>query len=487
MKTHGKIFFWNTLNKTKQEFLPIKEGQVSMYTCGPTVYNYAHIGNLRSYFMSDLIKRVLALNGLSVKQIMNITDIGHLTGDNDDSGEDKMVNALKRENKELTIENLKNLGEFYFAKFKEDLESMNILFPDQFVFASDETAEYSRLIEDLLKKGVAYKTSNTIYFDTTKIANYGAFGGSSSTEHSRIGIDKEKKNLQDFALWKFSENNKVGFHSTLGRGFPGWHIECTAMSLKYLGQHFDIHTGGVDHIGVHHTNEIAQAEALTGENPANFWIHNEHLTIRDEKMAKSGDNFLSLQKIKNLGVPPLSYRYFLLTSRYSTRIDYSPEALQASDVAYKKILNAVENLDTREGIILDSYRGRFLEAVNDDLDTPKAVALLWEILKDDELSEEDKKATVFYFDQVLGLNLKEAKKEEVAVSDEVKSLLRDRKKARVEKNWHKSDDIREKIKNLGYEINDKGENQELTKVDIFTKKSKSADLQDFTPSHEEIF
>ena len=461
MKTHGKIFFWNTLNKTKQEFLPIKAGQVSMYTCGPTVYNYAHIGNLRSYVMSDLIKRVLILNGLSVKQIMNITDIGHLTGDADDSGEDKMVNALKRENKALTIENLKNLGEFYVAKFKEDLESMNILFPDQFVFASDEIEEYSRLIEDLLKKGVAYKTSSTIYFDTTKIPNYGAFGGSASTEHSRIGIDKEKRNAQDFALWKFSENDKVGFKSTLGRGFPGWHIECTAMSFKYLGHKFDIHTGGVDHIGVHHTNEIAQAEALTGENPATFWIHNEHLTMHNEKMSKSDDNFLSLQRIKEIGITPLAYRYFLLGARYSTRVDYSLEALKASDTAYQKILNAVVNLDTREGIVLDNYRSKFLEAVNDDLDTPKALALLWELLKDEEISKEDKKATVFYFDEVLGLNLKNAKKKGVVISDEARILLEDRKKARAEKDWHKSDEIRDKLKHLGFEVKDVGEEQVL--------------------------
>ncbi len=461
MKTSKEIFFWNTLNKTKQEFVPLKEGEVSMYTCGPTVYNYAHIGNLRSYLMADLIKRVFLLNGLKVKQIMNITDIGHLTGDTDDSGEDKMVNALKRENKALTIENLKNLGEFYFAKFKEDLEEMNILFPENFIFASDETAEYSRLIEELLEKGVAYKTSSTIYFDTTKIPNYGAFGGSASTEHGRIEQDLEKKHPEDFALWKFSENEKVGFNSPLGRGFPGWHIECTAMSFKYLGHKFDIHTGGVDHIGVHHTNEIAQAEALTGENPATFWIHNEHLTMKGAKMAKSADGFLSLGKIKELGIPSLSYRYFLLTARYSTRVDYSLEALKASDTAYQKILNAVVNLDTREGIILDTYRSKFLDAVNDDLDTPKALALLWELLKDEEISKEDKKATVFYFDEVLGLNLRNAKKRGVVISDEVRILLEDRKKAREEKDWHKSDEIRDKLKHLGFEVKDVGEEQEI--------------------------
>ena len=461
MKTSKEVFFWNTLNKAKQEFVPLKEGEVSMYTCGPTVYNYAHIGNLRSYVMADLIKRVLLLNGLKVKQIMNITDIGHLTGDADDSGEDKMVNALKRENKALTIENLKNLGEFYFAKFKEDLEAMNILFPDNFIFASDETAEYSRLIKDLLEKGVAYKTTSTIYFDTTKIANYGAFGGSASTEHGRIEADPEKKHPEDFALWKFSEDEKVGFNSPLGRGFPGWHIECTAMSFKYLGKKFDIHTGGVDHIGVHHTNEIAQAEALTGENPANFWIHNEHLTMKGAKMAKSADGFLSLQKIKELGVSALSYRYFLLTARYSTRVDYSIEALKASDTAYQKVLNAVANLDTREGIVLDTYRSKFLDAVNDDLDTPKALALLWELLKDDGISKEDKKATVFYLDEVLGLNLRNAKKEGVVISDEVRVLLEDRKKARLEKDWQKSDELRDKLKHLGFEVKDVGEEQVL--------------------------
>lgn len=460
MEKHKKIFFWNTFNKTKQEFVPIHEGKVLMYTCGPTVYNYAHIGNLRSYLMSDMIKRVLLINGLEVEQIMNITDIGHLTGDNHDAGEDKMVNALKRENKTLTIENLKNLGEFYFARFKEDLEEMNIIFPDRFVFASEEIKEYSKLIADLLAKDIAYKTASTIYFDTSKV-NYGALGGSASSEHSRIGVDTEKRNPEDFALWKFSEKDKVGFESSLGRGFPGWHIECTAISLKYLGKKFDIHTGGVDHVSVHHNNEIAQAEALVGDNPSNFWIHNEHLTMRNEKMAKSGDHFITLQKIKEMGVSPLAYRYFLLTARYSTRVDYSPEALQGSTIAYKKVLEMVQNLDTREGIVLDTYRNKFLDAINDDLDTPKALALLWELLKDEKISKEDKKATIFYFDEFLGLNLKNTQKIGVVISDELRTLLEERKKAREEKDWHRSDEIREKIKKLGYEVVDQNDTQEI--------------------------
>ena len=274
-KSNQKIFLFNTLGKEKRQFIPINKKEIGMYSCGPTVYNYMHIGNLRAYVFADTLKRTLEYSGYKVKHIMNVTDIGHLTSDADD-GEDKMVKALKREGKEMTLENLRAIGNFYFEKFKEDFKTINIISPEKFVFASDEIPAQTKLIGTLLEKGFAYKTSDGIYFDTEKLSDYGRLGGANSEMEARIAQNEEKKNPRDFALWKFADQNGIGFEASFGKGFPGWHIECSAMAMKYLGNTFDVHTGGIDHIPVHHNNEIAQSEAATGKLLANYWMLKNH-------------------------------------------------------------------------------------------------------------------------------------------------------------------------------------------------------------------
>ncbi len=464
-KTLPKIYLFNTLGRKKEQFKPIKNGVAKMYTCGPTVYNYLHIGNLRAYVFADTIKRVLEINNLKVEHIINITDIGHLTSDADE-GEDKMVKALKRENKPFTLDGLKEVAEIYTKAFQKDFEEINIITPEKYVVASEHIKEESDFVAELVKKGFAYPTSDGIYFDTKKLPDYGMLGGADSEMESRIGVNSEKKSPRDFALWKFADNNGIGFDSALGKGFPGWHIECSAMAMEYLGNHFDIHTGGVDHIPVHHNNEIAQSEALTGELLANYWIHSNHLTIKQDnkesKMAKSGENFITLQTLKEKGISPLAYRYWLLTSKYSTRVDYSLEAIEAAQNAYKKLLNFVLEINS-VGKINTKYFDKFIEAVNDDLETPKAIAIMWDLIKDSKISDADKKSTILEFDKVLGLGLASAKKQEIEITEEIKNLLEERKLAKEDKDFKKSDEIRNKIKSLGFEIKDTPNGQEITR------------------------
>ncbi len=460
-KKSPKIYLFNTLGKKKEKFTPINKKEIGMYSCGPTVYNYPHIGNLRAYVFADVLKRTLQYNNYKVRQIMNVTDIGHLTSDADD-GEDKMVKALKREGKEMTLENLRAVADFYFEKFKEDFKNLNIIYPEKFVFASDEIPAQTKLIETLLEKGFAYKTSDGIYFNTAKLPDYGRLGGANSQMESRIVLNKEKKNPRDFALWKFADLNGIGFEASFGKGFPGWHIECSAMAMKYLGNTFDIHTGGIDHIPVHHNNEIAQSEAATGKLLANYWVHNNFITIENDKMAKSGENFLTLNSLIEKNINPLAYRYWLLQSRYSTRIDFSLEAIKAAQTAFERLIKAIQDIQS-VGVVDSKYKNKFTKAINDDLDTPKALAIVWEILKDTSLSNESKKATILDFDKVLGLEL-DVKRQEEEIPKEIEKLLDERKKAKENKDWSKADEIREKVKNLGFEIIDTNSEQKLKKI-----------------------
>lgn len=456
----SKILLFNTLGRQKQEFVPIDDNEVRMYSCGPTVYNYLHIGNLRAYVFADVLKRVLLYNGHKVNHVMNVTDIGHLTSDAD-LGDDKMVKALKREGKPMTLLAMREVADLYYAKAREDMDKLDIIPADQYPFATDHIGEMVSIIETLLAKDAAYKTEDTIYFDT-KSVEYGKLAKSSaSDEHSRIGADLEKRNPEDFALWKLSDT-EIGFEAVFGRGFPGWHIECSAMSEKYLGVPFDIHTGGVDHITVHHNNEIAQTEAATGRPLANYWLHNEHLTIGTEKMAKSGDNFLTLGYLENQDITPLAYRYWLLTARYSTRMDYSLEAIKAAQTAYKRLKSQFSILLEGDGVVSNEYKEKFTAAVNDDLDTPKALALVWELLKDTKLNQGNKRDTLLDFDKVLGLGLDNIKV--VGPSEEVNALLIERRLAKVEKNYEKSDQLRRKIAELGFEVKDSGDIQSINPI-----------------------
>lgn len=394
----------NTLSNSLEEFKPIKQGHVGMYHCGPTVYNYAHIGNLRSYIFADILRRTLEYSKYEINQVINITDIGHLTSDAD-TGDDKMVKGLKLEGLPLTLEGLRQLADKYEKAFKDDLSALNIETPQAFPRATQYLKQEIELIQRLEENGFAYKLKDGVYFDTAKSEDYGKLGGLTPTDESvaRIGIE-DKRNSRDFVLWKISEDTHLGFESPWGVGFPGWHIECSAMSRELLGQPFDIHTGGVDHIPVHHNNEIAQSESAHNTKLAHYWLHNEFLNVKDGKMAKSEGNYITLKVLVDKGFTPLAYRYFLLMAHYRTPVTFSWEALEAAQNAYNRLIKFVASL-SKVGKINESYKDKFKEKLEKDLNTPQALAVLWGLVKDDKISPEDKLATLFDFDKVLGLGL----------------------------------------------------------------------------------
>ncbi len=432
-----------------------------MYHCGPTVYDRAHIGNLRSYVFADTLRRVMEYNDYKVRQVINITDIGHLTSDGD-IGEDKMTKALIRDNKPLTMQSMHDLATKYFETFKEDLKSLNIETPDFFPRASEHIKEDLELIEKLFANDFAYKAENGIYFDTEKFQDYGAIVGGKeklqwNEEFARIKPTSGKKSHPDFILWKFDD--KIGWESPWGKGFPGWHIECSAMARKYLGQPFDIHTGGTDHIPVHHNNEIAQSEAAYGVSLSNIWMHNAFITINDSKMAKSSGNFITLETLKDEEkISPLSYRYWLLTAHYRSPINFSYDAVRASQTAFIRLIGTVSAYPDN-GNIITHYKERFLEYINNDLDTAKAIALIWDIIKDSSCSAADKKATIIDFDRVLGLGLNEmpnfnTSNKPEKIPEEIIALSEAREEARKNKEWEKADALRQEIESRGFEIQD---------------------------------
>lgn len=455
--------FYNTLTRKKELFTPIDQKEVRMYSCGPTVYDYAHIGNLRAYVFTDILCRTLRYSGFKLKQIMNITDVGHLTSDAD-SGEDKMTKGLLREGKELTLKNMRKLAEFYAEKFKEDIQKLNIQMPSGMYFASDYIKEDVDLIKKLEKKGYTYKISDGIYFDVSKMLDYGILrGGIANREESRnrIAENSEKKNPEDFVLWKFDD--KIGFDFELGKGFPGWHIECSAMSMNFLGEQFDIHTGGIDHIPIHHTNEIAQTECATGKKPSvRFWMHNEHVDFGGAKMAKSDENFLKLSSITQRGITPLAYRFWLLMANYRTKMNFNWEALEGAETALKRLYNLYMELGDDIGKVHQEYQNKFKEYIEDDLDTPRALALLWDVMKDENMSDGDKKATILDFDKVLGLGFENIKTE--IIPDEIMKLAEERELARKNKDFKLSDKLRDKINSLGYQIEDSGGKYKINKI-----------------------
>lgn len=441
-----EIFLQNTLSGKKEVFKPIKEGEVSMYNCGPTVYNFAHIGNLRSYVFADTLRRIFEYNGLKVRQVVNVTDIGHLSSDNDD-GEDKMTKALKREGKPLTLEAMREVAGFYFTEFRNDLKSLNIESAEEYPFASDHIRENIELIQKLFDGEYLYKTSDGIYFDTSKFPNYGKLGNIKISDdvESRIGSNPEKKNQRDFAVWKFNE--ELGYEASFGKGFPGWHIECSSMSVKYLGAEFDVHTGGIDHIPVHHNNEIAQA-VCAGYPYARYWLHNAHLNIGEDKMAKSGDNFITLRTLQEKKIDPIALRYVFLGARYSSPLQFSWETLSGAENALKRLREKISTLPDGGNVAQTDFN----LIINDDLDTPRALALVWDILKEEKIDDADKKATILDFDRVLGLNLNE--KVTIEIPENVQNLIIERDMARADKNFTKSDELRQKIEDFGFEVKD---------------------------------
>ncbi|MEK7606010.1 MAG: cysteine--tRNA ligase [Patescibacteria group bacterium] len=445
------IRLYNTLTRKKEDFTPLHEGHVGMYNCGPTVYDRAHIGNLRAYVFSDTLRRVLELQGLTVLQVMNITDVGHLSSDGD-SGEDKMTKGLKREGLPLTLDGMKTLADTYTRIFEKDIAALNIEHPHELPRASEHIQEQIDIISKLKEKGFVYTTKDGVYFDTNKDVNYGKLGGLTPLDDSqeRISGNDEKKNPRDFAVWKL--NSEIGWESPWGKGFPGWHIECSAMAMKYLGESFDIHTGGIDHIPVHHNNEIAQSENATGKQFARFWIHGAFLNIDNTKISKSLGNFITLEDLQEKGISPIAYRYWLLTGHYRSELNFSLEALEAGQNAYNKLIDRLRSFGTEVGTVDIGYEAKFLEAVNDDLNTPQVIALMWDMLKDDSLSDKDKKATLFYFDRVLGLGLRDIRA--IEILEEIQILLNERESARKAKEWAKADELREKIAGLGYDVKD---------------------------------
>lgn len=459
------LYLHNTLTKKKELFSAEKKDEVTMYNCGPTVYNFAHIGNLRAYVFVDILRRTLEHSGYKVKQVMNITDVGHLTSDGDD-GDDKMVKALKREGKPFTLHAMREVADFYAKAFKEDLTALNIKIPETLEHASDHIPEDINLIKKLETKGFTYKTSDGVYFDTSKFPSYGKLGNinlEGQLAGARVAINSEKKNPVDFTLWKIS-NNDIGWESPWGKGFPGWHIECSAMSSRYLGQPFDIHTGGIDHIPVHHNNEIAQSEAANDVPLAHYWLHNAHLNMSSpasaqgsgevKKMAKSGENFITLQTIIEKGFSPLSYRYYLLGANYRTPMMFSWEALDAAKKTLKFLIISLAGMP--EGGKIDSdYEKKFADAIYDDLNTSEGLAVLWKFLGNNKISQADRRATICKFGEILGFDFPKLIKEHAnfdysAISD----LLEERKTARASKNWKRADEIRTEIFKLGFEVKD---------------------------------
>lgn len=448
------IRLFNTLSKQKEIFRPIKIGEVSMYHCGPTVYDFAHIGNLRSYVFADLLRRTFEYNNYKVDQVINITDIGHLVSDADE-GEDKMTKALKREGKPLTLEAMKEVGNKYFDKFRDDLNALNIELPNHFPKASDHIEEDIEIISVLTSRNVTYTTSDGIYFNTDKFPAYGKLGNIKTEDlkdGARIKTNSEKINPSDFCLWKF--DTKIGWESPWGKGFPGWHIECSAMSRKYLGQPFDIHTGGIDHIPTHHNNEIAQSEIAFDKPLANYWMHNEFLNINSKKIAKSEGNSVFISTLLENSISPLAYRYWLLTAHYRSPVNFTFEAVSGAQVALVRLLKIIMNYP-KGGKIIADYRDKFLNYINNDLDLPQAIALAWELVSDKDQDDADKRATLIDFDKVFGLKLDSIP--EVRPQDippEIQALIDARNEARKEKDWTKADALRKEIEDRGYIVLD---------------------------------
>ena len=364
-----EIKIYNTLSRKKEVFKSIKPGVVSMYNCGPTVYDRIHIGNFRASIFPDTLRRMFEYNGYNVRQVMNITDIGHLVSDSD-IGEDKMTKALKRDGKAITLEAMLEIGKIYSEQFLDDLKSLNVERAEKYPRASDHIIEDIELIKKLEEKKFTYSTSDGLYFDTSKFSGYGKLGSISISglkEGARVAANTEKKNPSDFALWKFDA--KLGWTSPWGKGFPGWHIECSVMSAKYLGQPFDIHTGAIDLIPVHHNNEIAQSEAAYGKPLADYWMHNEFLIVGGDKMSKSKGNFLTLKTLEDELISPLSYRYWLLTAHYRSPINFTYEAVRGAQSALIRLMAIIGGYPSGGSAIAD-YRTKFQTYINDDLDLP---------------------------------------------------------------------------------------------------------------------
>ncbi|MFP4112272.1 MAG: cysteine--tRNA ligase [Candidatus Woesearchaeota archaeon] len=469
-----KLKLYNTLTRKKEEFTPMDGNHVGFYSCGPTVYNYAHIGNLRTYVFNDVLKRILKYNNFDVKHVMNITDVGHLT-DDADSGEDKMEKGAKREGKTVW-----DIAEYYTQAFKDDINKLNILEPDVWPKATDHVQEMIDINTKIEENGYAYKGENgNLYFDTSKFKTYGELAKlnlEQLNEGARADKDPNKKNPTDFVLWftlegsKFGESHSMKWDSPWGVGYPGWHIECCAMSSKYLGTQFDIHTGGIDHIPVHHTNEIAQAEAAFSVHPwVKYWLHGNFLVVEKGKMAKSGENFLTLKLLEDKGYDPLAYRFFCLGAHYRSELKFTWESLDSAKAGFerlkKRIIQLKKELDSENGSnLIDPYLNKFDSAINDDMNMPVALSVVQELLNDNSVNQKAKYDALLKFDSVLGFNIDSFEEEKVSLDAELEKLVEERNLARKNKDWAKADQIRDELKARGYELIDTPEGTKCKKI-----------------------
>lgn len=456
------IYFYNTLTKQKDLFKPIEEGKVKIYSCGPTVYKDATIGNMRTNLLNDTLRRVLKYNGYELKHVMNITDVGHLVSDGDE-GEDKMLKSAREEHKSPL-----EIAEHYTKLFFRDLERLNIETPEVVCKATDHIKEMLEMVQKIMKNGYAYETSTAIYFDVSKLDKYGILSGINLNDQkagARVGIDPEKRNPYDFALWiKAPANHLMKWDSPWGPSYPGWHIECSAMSTKYLGEEFDIHTGGIDLVPTHHENEIAQNKGACGKNPAHYWIHGEYLLINGGKMSKSLGNTYLIDDIIARGYSPLAYRLFNYSCHYRGKLNFTWEGIESANTSlirlregYQKHLNG--NSDISDEIIAD-MENRFHQAINDDMNMPLALSVVWEAVKYPEKSPKIAQL-LKKFDTVLGIKIDEV--QETKIPQEILDLVEERKQARSDKNWSESDRLRDLIAEKGYIVKDTKDGTEVLK------------------------
>ena len=453
---------YNTLSRSIEKFKPLNPSLVTLYTCGPTVYDYTHLGHMRKYTMDDVLKRTLIYPGYHVKHVMNITDVGHLTGD-DDTGEDKLEKGAKKQQKTVW-----EVARFYTDFFSKTMKALNITPPDITCRATDHIPQMIKLIQTLEINGHTYQTKEAVYFDVTTFPNYGRLSKQKLTEklsgvRAEVRVDPQKKHPADFALWFKSvgrfKDHSMHWESPWGDGFPGWHIECSAMSMAYLGESIDIHTGGVDHIGVHHENEIAQSESASGKPFVHYWVHHAFLNVKNEKMSKSKDNFFTIEDVQKKGIDPLSLRLLFMQTHYRQEMNFSWKAAKAANDAFRKLQ------DTRGGLAAEfknlateapdqtsvPYKTSFQQALANDLQTPKAIATLWEMLKS-PLDSAEKLKLLDDFDQVLGLKLKTTK--ETEIPKKVLQLAKDRQYAKNNNNFALADALRKEIESQGYKIED---------------------------------
>lgn len=455
---------YNSLSKSIEEFVPLNPPHVGMYTCGPTVYQFAHIGNFRAYAMADILVRTLKANNYTVNFVMNITDVGHLVSDAD-TGEDKLEKSAKKEGKSAW-----EVAEFYTEAFLQDYQALNLTEPTTLAKATEHIKEQIELIRQLEDNGYTYVISDGVYFDTSKFKNYGQLSSIDQVkEGARVEVNEEKRNPRDFALWKFSpagEKRQMEWESPWGKGFPGWHIECSAMSMEYLGESFDIHTGGIDHKEIHHPNEIAQSEGATHKQFVKYWVHCAFMLVAGQKMSKSLGNIYRLYDLEKDGYDAMSLRYLYLQTHYRQEMNFTFASLEASQNALKKLRQEIVSWEDPAGNCQE-FEDRFFEALNDDLNTAQALAVMWELVKSDNPTGA-KAASLFKMDEVLGLQLQEksitAKQEQGIIPDHIKALVAERESLRKEKRFNAADQVRSKITKLGYEITDSKKGVKVKKI-----------------------